>query len=712
MITSGAIQGISLIIFKALWETKDEAYKLFSQRLSHAIFYASEQYKENFILRHGFIRQEEFRPSVSLEDIYVKPYFIDQSGLLGRTNKAMLPHEEIDYLANLNLVCDGFDLSDKHPNLIVKGEQGIGKTTFLKKIGLAALSGQNFANTAKRYIPVFIQISQQLKKDFDLKTMIEQEFKTCGFPEYDEFVESALKKGRFLILIDELDAAPLDLQDKLLLKIKDFADSYGLNRFIITCRTFKKTHNLSRFYEALILGFDAQKAQQYIQKSLESESSSLVNSETVWNHLRGNSKTTKYIIHNPFSLSIALSLYQHREHLILGQTFLYDKIVSKLIVADSSPDLLSDGVQNLDNSSALRLKVLSEMAYICLQSGKQKFHKMEVYRLYTAILEKYSIPQNLPSIDHFKEERLFYFITVSDSDLCQFKNPMIQKILVAHYLMENLEDQDEVIERYFNDSNWKDVFVFLSGMQGSDYLIDAIKPQISRHFCTQRLSSFIILIDSLSEKVILSHDKAINRCYVAFIIFDIIFLFRNRRYDQDLLSKILKKNRNIIDLLEPESQFLLPSRSNPGYQPKLNNKYLMDPKIIRGLSIEKIFDLALALSKRVREYGLMEPQEFKLFFSIVTRIKKQVKTKSMSSYHRKICERNLYRLWLKVLKIDDQDLDFTMDELQTIFLYYQNICLIFCCTKEAFYISGRVSQEVGELIFNPRLMADCQFIKT
>lgn len=710
MITSGAIQGISLIIFKSLWETKDEAYKLFSQRLNHAIFYASEQYRENFILRHGFIRQEEFRPSVSLEDIYVSPHFIDQSGLLGRSKKPMLPHEEIDYLASLNLVCDGFDLSEQHGNLIVKGEQGIGKTTFLKKIGLSALAGHNLSKAAKRYIPVFIQISQKLREDFDIKSMIDEEFKSCGFPEHEDFVESALRKGRFLILIDELDAAPLDLQDKLLIKIKDFADSYGLNRFVITCRTFKKTQTLSRFHEALILGFDAEKAQKYIQKSLASESSSLADAEMVWTHLTGNSKTTKYIIHNPFSLSIALSLYQQREHCILGQTFLYDKILSKLIVADSSAEFLSDGVQNLDNSSGLRLKVLSEIAYVCLQSGKDKFHKMEIYRLYTAILEKHSIQQNLPSIDHFKEERLFDFIAVSDSNLCHFKNPMIQKLLVAHYLMEDLENQDEVIERYFNDSRWKDVFVFLSGIQGADYLIDAIKPQLSRYLCTKRLSSFIIMIDKLSEKVILSQDKAVNRCYVAFMIFDIIFLFGHRQHNQNLISKILKKIRKIIDLLEPESRFFLSSYSHSSQRPRLHSQGLIDPRILRGLSMDKLFDLALTLSQKTREYGLIESQESKLLFSTVTRLKQQLETKSISSYHRKICEKNLYGLWLKVLKIEDQDLDFTADELRTLFLYYQSICLIFCCMKEAFYISGRVSQEIGELVFNPRVMTDCQFM--
>ena len=712
MIPSGAIQGISLIIFKSLWETKDEAYKLFSQRLSQAIFYASEEYRDNFFFRHGFIRQEEFRPSVSLEDIYVNPHFIDQLQLFGQARKSMLPYEEINYLNNLNLVCNGFKLSQKYSHLIVKGEQGIGKTTFLKKIGLSVLSDQAATKVIKHHIPVFIQISNQLNEDLDIKSMITQEFKSCGFPEYEEFVESALRKGKLLILMDELDAVPLNLQDKLLLKIKDFSDSYGLNRFIVTCRTFKKTQVLSRFHEALILGFDDKKAQEYIRKSLTNENSNLQDEKVIWSHLTGEGKTTRYIIHNPFSLSIALSLCQHSDHRILGQTFLYEKILSKLIATDSSAESASDNSQSLQESFGLRLKILAEIAYICFKSGRNKFHKMEIYRLYSAILDKYSLPQNLPSIDHFKEERLFEFITVSNSELCHFKNPMIQKLLVAYHLMENFKIQDEIIERYFNDSNWKDVFIFLSGIQGDSYLIDAIQPQLSRHLCTVRLASFVRLTAKLSTKVTLSHDSAVNRCYVTFMILDIIFLFGHRQYEQKLISRILKKVRRTIELIEPESRFFLSSKFSPDNRPALGEKYLIDPRILRGLPIDRLFDLALILAKKTEEYGLIRNQESKTLISTIDRLKKQLRNKSLSSYHRKVCENNLYRLWLRALKIDDQDLDFTVDELQSIFLYYQSLCLIFCCMREAFYLSGRMSKEVSEVFLSPQLITNYQLKKS
>ncbi|QQE64056.1 NACHT domain-containing protein [Leptolyngbya sp. BL0902] len=706
MIPVGAIQGISIIIFKSLWETKDEAYKLLSQRLSHAIFYASEEYKENFVLRHGFIRQEEFRPSVSLEDIYVNPHFTDQATFLERSQKIMLPYEEINYLVNLNSVCDGLELSQKYSHLVIKGEQGIGKTTFLKKIGLSALDDRDSLRMMKRHIPVFIQISQQLNEDINIKSMISQEFQACGFPEHEEFVESALRKGRLLILIDGLDAAPPELQDQLLLRIKDFSDSYAMNRFIVTCRTFRKTQALSRFHEALILGFDHQRIQEYIRKSIKGKSPDLKDEKRISKYLISECKATKYVIHNPFALSIALSLYQRSENRILGQTFLYDKILSRLISNDESVKVSPCHTQNFENSFSLRLKVLAEMAYLCFKSGRSKFHKMEIYRLCSAIFERHSMLRDLTHIERFKEESLFDIIVVS-GDVCQFKNPMIQKILIAYHLMESIKLQNDVIEKYFHESAWKDVFIFLAGIQGTDYLIDAVQPHLSRYLCTARLSSFMHLTAQLAAKVTLSSDRTINYCHVNFMILDIVFLFGHRQYEQKLIAKVLRKIRKIIELIGPESKLLSSSEHPSSYRGVLGDQYLIDPRIVRGLSIDRLFDLALVLASKNKDYGLIEDQECQALMSTISRLKKQLKNKSMSSYHRRVCENNLYKLWLKALKINDQDLNFTVDELQAIFLYYQSVCLIFYCMKEAFYISGRMSREVSEIFLSPQLTANC-----
>ena len=140
MISPDLVSGIAFWVFKALWESRDETYKLLSQRLSQSIFYASKEYQANYISRHGFIRQEEFRPSVPLAKLYISPSLVDQEVPAYPRNKSSVCYKEIDYLNKLKLTQDGNSLFVQHKHLIIKGDSGIGKTTFLFRC-LNALTG-------------------------------------------------------------------------------------------------------------------------------------------------------------------------------------------------------------------------------------------------------------------------------------------------------------------------------------------------------------------------------------------------------------------------------------------------------------------------------------------------------------------------------------------------------------------------------------------
>lgn len=695
MITPGIIQGIAAAIFKSIWENKDEAYKLLSHRVNQVIFYASEAYKENFISRHGFIRQEELKPSMCLNELYINPLFIDQVELKHPTNKPLAPYQELDYISELQLNCNGFELSQNYPLLILKGEPGIGKTTFLKKLGLSVLGDESLSKVLDGYIPVFIQISQYLDEEFDLKAIINKEFESCGFPEHDEFVHSALKKGKFLILIDGIDSGSTDWQDQILVKIKNFSDNYSLNRFILTCRKSKKTHMLSRFHEALLLGFGSQQAKKYIRTVFKDKNLSEQKVLEIWKLLIETSQATKNIVHNPFSLGIALALYKSDESRILGQTVLYEKILFNLI----STDFLLAQNNCKKDSFDTRLKVFSEIAYICLKSGRSQFRSIEIYRLYTTILERLEVEDAFSDIENFKEDKIFDFIEVDGSDSCHFINPLIQKILVAHYLMDNIKTMDEAVDLFFYSKKWKDVFIFLSGMQGDHYLLKNAEIKLNECLCRGSLIEFMGLVCQSSESVNVSANLTVNRCYTAFVIMEVTLLFGSRNYEQKLISSILKKISDIIDLLELSPYSFFPLNSIDSGKSQLSFRNFIDPKILRGLSLERLFDLALILSHKAKEYQIFNEKDSKVLTSVIARLKDQLKGKTISPYYREVCEKNLYRLWLSAFGLKDKSLHFTVDELQALSLYFQSISLILCCAKESFYISGRSTNNLEHLAF-------------
>jgi hypothetical protein len=265
MIPSYIVTDLSLLVFKSLWEAKDEAYKLFSRKIRQAIFYASEEYEENFKLRHAFIKHEIIGSPIPLREIYINPVFVDHRNSLKQQRNKSYNFAEIDFISKIRTMVDGPTLVSQYPFLIVKGESGIGKTTFLKSIGLEAFNiGERFI-IDDTHMPVFLDIPKINSGKLDFKEMIEKEFEICGFPECEEFTESALKKGKLLILIDNIDYLSTRDQYQILEKLKNFSDTYNSNRFILACQDIKITNILDKYHEIHLIGFGSEQIHLYIQ---------------------------------------------------------------------------------------------------------------------------------------------------------------------------------------------------------------------------------------------------------------------------------------------------------------------------------------------------------------------------------------------------------------------------------------------------------------
>ena len=702
MIPTNLISGVTFWVFKALWESRDETYKLLSKQLKQSIFHASKEYQASYIARHGFIKLEELSSSVELSKVYVAPALVDQSIPFYPLSKKVIHHKEIDYLKRLKLAYDGLELAQKHKHMIVRGEPGIGKTTFLQKLGLEAFNEVNHS-LANAHIPVFIQTTKCLDKEFNLQSMIEEEFEACGFPEPDGFVESALKRGKLLILIDELNILSIARRDHIVLKIKDFSDLYRDNRIVLAGRKSKRPHALIHFQTVSILGFSSTQAQNYISKIHQVQHEEEIPPKVcqlIWQKIGENNKATKFIVHNPLYLNIVLSQYKTSSKIFFGKTVIYEKILANLLGKSVYPNAVDHSPSDLESTGETRLNILTEIAYVCLKSGRLYFHKAEIKRLYTAIVKKKGIDKNSLDLNAIREDYLANFIVYVDKNLCQFNNLLIQQLLAAYYLMDNLKTLDETADQFLDTPAWGDVFIFLAGMQGADYLISIIQDGIFSKINSPQLLPFIQWISSISEDVCISLDQTANRCYAVFMVFEIILLFDNRNQDRHIISNILKQIKEIITLLDPECQIITPLNSKVRTSDSVSISHFIDPLITRGLSLDRLLDLAEILSRKAESYRLINPAKFYQLKAIIQHLKQQLRGKNVSVYHRKICEKNLYKLWIQSLDISDSLLNFTARDLHSFYLYCRGTCLIINCLKEAFYVSGELRDDVTQALFN------------
>ena len=110
-------------------------------------------------------------------------------------------------------------------------DPGVGKSTFLRKVGLEALKGED-GNFKHACIPVFLELKRFTADQINIEALITEEFRTCGYPDPGRMTKNALKLGKLLILFDGLDEVPAANVNNVVRKIGDFVDRYSQNRFI------------------------------------------------------------------------------------------------------------------------------------------------------------------------------------------------------------------------------------------------------------------------------------------------------------------------------------------------------------------------------------------------------------------------------------------------------------------------------------------------
>lgn len=228
----------------------------------------TKKYMEKYLKRHGQIQVLGMSKAMSLKDVFTKVRVLD-----AETVKPFVSVENMEKAQRVanrrgfsQEYCEpesGMDVANAEPSLCVLGGPGIGKTTYLRKIGLEALHGKNGQYKHDK-IPVFLELKNFTSEELNLKDSIAQEFETCGFPDASEFTDTALKAGSLLILLDGLDEVPSDNANRVVRAIKNLSDQYDKNRFITSCRIAAYHNQFTGIRNVAIAEFNEEQMRQFI----------------------------------------------------------------------------------------------------------------------------------------------------------------------------------------------------------------------------------------------------------------------------------------------------------------------------------------------------------------------------------------------------------------------------------------------------------------
>ena len=202
----------------------------------------SHDYPKHYQERHGQLKISclEMQAPISLEKVYVTVRLLDQEKV---TQYGSLENIETKFREGTNIDSEsssderryGMIVANDEQYLMVLGDPGIGKSTFLRKVGLEALKKKN-GNFQHECTPVFLELKRFTENSIDIEAMITHEFKVCGYPYPEQMMKTTLESDKLLLLLDGLDEVPRENVNKVVDKIGDFVNQYSRNRFIASCR--------------------------------------------------------------------------------------------------------------------------------------------------------------------------------------------------------------------------------------------------------------------------------------------------------------------------------------------------------------------------------------------------------------------------------------------------------------------------------------------
>ena len=486
--------GPLVIVFGGIWKICQKI------RAKFANFF--HKYDKYYRERHGTTKVScvGMQEPIALDDVYTTVQFLDQRRIskykslenLERTYRQK--HDEGQGKRQ-----DATKVANGKQYLMVLGAPGVGKSTFLRKVGLEALKKKE-RNFDHECTPVFLELKRCIEDPVDIETLIINEFRTCGYLYPEKKTAELLKSGELLILLDGLDEVPAANINNVILKIGDFVDQYSQNRFIASCRIASYKEAFTRFTEVEIAEFDDSQVKAYIDNWFASTcdphqrqpDERMKTAELCWKTLNQEEhEATKELARNPLSLMLLCIVYDDLRDFPPNRANLYEKALNIFLKEWAAEKrVLRDSLVNPFLDALTEKQMLSEIAAKNFKADRVFLSEKELIDQIKEFGEKHV--HTPPSFDATKvletivEQGLF---VERDKGVYFFFHLTFQEYLTANYIAENEEAIKGLVTTHLFDERWREIFLLTAGIHKADNLLVRMEAEAAKFINTDRLKS-------------------------------------------------------------------------------------------------------------------------------------------------------------------------------------------------------------------------------
>lgn len=490
---------------------------------------ASHDYGKHYKERHGQLKITclEMQAPISLEKVYVAVRLLDQKNA---TQYGSLENIETEFREGTNTDSDerqyGMIVANDAQYLMVLGGPGVGKSTFLRKVGLEALKRKN-SNFQHECTPVFLELKRLTENLIDIEALITHEFKVCGYPYPQQMTKTTLKSDKLLVLLDGLDEVPRENVDKIIDKIGDFVNQYSRNRFIASCRKAVNIRGFTQFTNVEIADFDDSQIKRYINnwfpltsngspQKLDDETRT---ADLCWEALNmPYHHTIKELVRNPLLLTLLCVVYEDTQKFSRNRATLYKEALDLFLRKWADEKGVNRGAsitQYLDIVDEKQM--LSEIAAKNFKANRFLFSEDE---LITQIREFGK--DNANTLETFNAPKILDAILIDQglfvepvSGSYSFSHLTFQEYFTANYIKGHPQYIQALVEEHLHDEQWREVFLLIAGlMHKADNLLIAMETEAKKPINTNSLKCLLQWAEQIIDTTDDKHSRHGKRSFV------------------------------------------------------------------------------------------------------------------------------------------------------------------------------------------------------
>lgn len=566
--------------------------------------------------------------SIAIDNIYIDINVLEKLPSNRHLDRSDLePFNKFDRLG-LGIVeqdsVPGIEVAANNLKLMLLGEPGSGKTTFLKYLAIHCNQGK----FESQLVPIFIELKEFARTarnnycDFRLFNYITDNF-LLNCDVWEEQINTLLLRGKALILLDGLDEVDPENIDGVLTEIYYFLQRYFSNKFVISCRI--ESQRANRLFS---LNFTCVKVADFRSVQIEAFANKWFVAVARNSREQGLTQAARFIekLHlsenqsilelagTPILLNLACLVFQNKSNFPSGRAKLYEEGSDILLFRWDQTKIIKRDEVYRKLSVLNKKQILSQIAALAFEGNDDFFKRDTIQQLIADSITKLTDKNNTPVQLQLDSEAVLDSMVEQHGLLVErakgfysFSHLTFQEYFTAWRLANSLEPESlEKLVIHINEERWREVFLLTAEMlPSSDKLMGLMKEQVDKLIPNdKKLHQFFTWLKqkSLSVK---------NQDQVPFRLATVRSLYFAREVDRfshsmrDPVSSLFKcayaleptayfGNNNAIDIDSAVYYFVV---------------FAEQPKLIRSCTLDAVLELKPELKQKLEKLQYQIPDE-------------------------------------------------------------------------------------------------------